>query len=262
VPFGPEGFDPDALGRIIANEQPRLTVVTPNFQNPTGFTMSEEARRAVLACTRRAGSVLVESDIYTRLRYKGQDVPPIKRLDPSGDTILIGSYSKVAFPGLRVGWVIGPSEVIAQLAECKQWADLHTDQLSQAVLLRFVESGFLEEHRRRVVREGSERLNAALSACRNATYTRPEGGMNLWVRLPEPLDAGELAPRASREGVSYMPGKHFAVSRPESGALRLSFAGLKPAEIREGIAILGRIFTKEIERVGAGSRCDSSPALV
>jgi 2-aminoadipate transaminase len=86
--------------------------------------------------------------------------------------------------------------------------------------------------------------------------------MNLWVQLPEPLDAGELAPRAVREGVSYMPGKHFAVGRPESGALRLSFAGLKPAEIREGIAILGRIFTKEVERVGAGSRWDSTPALV
>ena len=86
--------------------------------------------------------------------------------------------------------------------------------------------------------------------------------MNLWVRLPEPLDAGELAPRAAREGVSYMPGRHFAVSRPEPGALRLSFAGLKPAEIREGIAILGRIFTQEIERVGATSEWDNSPALV
>ena len=267
VPFGPDGFDPDALGRLIANEQPRLTLVTPNFQNPTGLTMPEEARRAVLESTGRVGSVLVESDIYTMLRYKGQDVPAIKRLDPSGDTILIGSYSKLAFPGLRVGWVIAPREVIARLAESKQWADLHTDQLSQAVLLRFVENGFLEEHRRRVVRAGSERLTAALAACRqhlprNATYTRPEGGMNLWVRLPEPLDAGELAPRAVREGVSYMPGKHFAVGPPESGALRLSFAGLKPAEIREGIAILGRIFTKEIERVGAESRWDSSPALV
>ena len=131
----------------------------------------------------------------------------------------------------------------------KQLSDLHTDQLSQAVLLRFLESGRFDEHRERVVRAGAERLSATLRACEQylpegTAFTRPQGGMNLWINVPAPLDAGELLSRAQRENVSYLPGRYFAVSRFEPGTLRLSFAGLPPEQIRQGIAILGGIFSK------------------
>jgi 2-aminoadipate transaminase len=253
VPVGPEGIDLEALDRIIARERPRLLCVTPNFQNPTGATMPLAARQALLGITQAAGVLVIENDIYGPLCYEGSSVASIKQLDESGDTILLRSFSKVAFPGLRVGWVIARRSLIEKLTEAKQWSDLHTDQLSQAVLLRFAESGRLEEHRRRMLISGRERLQAALEACEKylpagARFTRPRGGMSLWIQLPESLDAGELLPRAEREGVTYLPGRYFAVSRPQPNGLRISFAGMTPEEIRSGLAVLGRVFQKELER--------------
>jgi len=267
VPVGRNGMDLEALERGIARERARLVCVTPNFQNPTGWTMPLAARKSLLRITQAAGVIVIENDIYGALAYEGEPIAAIKRLDDTGDTILLRSFSKVAFPGLRVGWVIAPRPLIERLTETKQWSDLHTDQLSQAVLLRFAESGRLEQHRRRMLVAGRERLQAAIDAC--ATYlpagtkfTRPRGGMSLWVELPAPLDAAELLPRAEREGVTYLPGRFFAVSRPQPNGLRISFAGMTPEEIRSGLAILGRIFQEELERVRAHVPVGEAAALV
>jgi 2-aminoadipate transaminase len=267
VPVGPDGLDLEALERVISRERPRLLVVTSNFQNPTGATLTLAAREAVLRLAQAAGVIVIENDIYGALAYEGDPIPTIKRLDGAGDTILLRSFSKLAFPGLRVGWVIGPRALIERLTEAKQWSDLHTDQLSQAVLLRFAESGRLERHRQRMLEAGRERLHAALDACEEflpveAKFTRPRGGMSLWIRLPESLDAGELLPRAEREGVTYLPGKYFAVSRPQPYSLRISFAGMAPDAIRSGIAVLGRIFKDELGRVRVHSPVAEAPALV
>jgi len=263
VPVGLDGMDLDALEHILSSERPRLIVVTATFQNPTGATMPQAARARLLRLAQRSGAVVIENDIYGALAYQEVPPPTLKLLDDSGDTVLLRSFSKLAFPGLRVGWAIGPRPLIQKLTEAKQWSDLHTDQLSQAVLLRFAESGRLEHHRQHVLETGGERLNAALTACQRhmpagTAWTRPRGGMNLWVRLPEPLDAGELLPRAERAGVSYLPGKYFAAGRSEQGAFRLSFAGLAPPEIETGIAILGRIFLTELERVRAASGMEAT----
>ncbi len=264
VPVGDHGVDVQALERAIERERPRLLVLTPNFQNPTGATMPEAARRAVLALVRRAGVILVENDLYGELRYRGAPIPSLKSLDPLGDTILFSSFSKVAFPGLRVGWAIGPKRFIARLTEAKESSDLHSDQLSQAVLLQFAASGRLQAHRDKMVASGTERLNACLTACAKelppgSSYTRPDGGMNVWVRLPEPLDAGAMAARAGREGVSFLPGRYFAVSRPQNNGLRLSFAGLDAADNQAGIAVLGRIFRSELDQM---KRSDETNVLV
>ena len=267
VPVGANGIDLEQLGRVLARERPRVLLVTSNFQNPTGATLPLAARRAILQMAQEAGVVVVENDIYGELRYQGDALPTIKRLDEAGGTILIESFSKIAFPGLRVGWVVGPVPFMARLAEAKQWCDLHTDQLSQAVLLRFAESGRLEVHREKMLAAGTERLAAALEACQRylpqgTRFTRPQGGMNLWVRLPEPLDAAELLMRAHRENVSYLPGLYFAVSRVEASSLRLSFAGLEPDKIRTGIAILGGIFSAELTRARTSAPMDPIPAMV
>jgi 2-aminoadipate transaminase len=267
IPMGSAGIEIEALERAMAAHRPRLLVVTPNFQNPTGATLGLESRLAVLRLARQARMALVENDIYGGLRYSGQPLPTIKQLDETGDTVLLRSFSKIAFPGLRVGWVLAPRTLTARLAEAKQWSDLHTDQLSQAILLRFAESGRLEAHHARVVAAGVERLGAVLEACQRhlppgTRFTRPQGGMNLWLRLPEPLDAGELLPRAERAGVTYLPGRYFAVTRHEPGGLRLSFAGLDPAEIRKGVAALGQVFRSELDRVARAGRLDPAPAMV
>jgi 2-aminoadipate transaminase len=267
VPVGLEGVDSELLERTLLRERPRLVVLTPNFQNPTGTTMPPAARRAVLRAAREVGTVVVENDIYGELRYQGDTLATLKELDDRGDVVQMRSFSKVAFPGLRVGWITGPRVLLARIEEAKQWTDLHTDQLSQAVLLRFAESGRLARHRDRIVAAGAERLRAVLSACEGslpggARFTRPQGGMNLWVRLPEPLDSGEVLARAQRESVTYLPGRYFEVARRDPGALRLSFAGLAPDKIRSGIAVLGRIFTKELERARDAHHVQPAPAMV
>jgi 2-aminoadipate transaminase len=265
VPVGEQGIDIEALDRLIARERPRLLIVTPNFQNPTGATLPLAAREALLRLAGAAALPVIENDIYGELRYQGEPLPTLKELDTTGLVIQIRSFSKIAFPGLRVGWVIAPSLLIERLAEWKQSTDLHSDQLSQAVLLRFAESGRLAEHVGRMVESGRERLHAVLAACERhlpagSSFTRPQGGMNLWVRLPEPLDAGELLPLAVEQNVSYLPGRYFAAGRPDPGAFRLSFAGLCPADIEKGLKILGSIF--ENSRAGGRAFRRDAPAPV
>jgi len=265
IPVGPDGMDIAQLERALERERPRLIVATSNFQNPTGATLPLGARRALLDAARAAGAPVVENDAYGELRYHGQPVPALKQLDERGGTVLLRSFSKVSFPGLRVGWAVGPRPLIDRMRQAKEASDLHTDQLSQAVLLEFLESGCLRAHHARVLRAGAERLSATLEACARslpagARWTRPEGGMNVWLRLPEPLDAGDLLPRARKEGVAYMPGRYFAVSRMDRSALRLSFAGLEPEEIRRGLAILGRVVSGEIESSSRSS--EPAPAMV
>jgi 2-aminoadipate transaminase len=267
VPVGAAGIEIEALQTVLDRERPRLIVVTSNFQNPTGATLPIAARAALLRAAQTAGVPLVENDIYGDLRYRGDHLPPIKQSSDGGHVILLRSFSKITFPGLRVGWMLGPRTLIARLAQSKQLADLHTDQLSQAVLLRFAESGRMAAHRTRMLKAGAERLSAVLAACdrylpAGSRITRPQGGMNLWVRLPEPLDAGELLARAHRENVSYLPGRYFAVSRFDPGALRLSFAGLTPEEIRKGLATLGKIFSNELEGTRAHYSATPAPAMV
>ena len=267
IPVGPNGIDIEMLERAIERERPRLLAVTPNFQNPTGTTMPLAARHAVLRLARAHSVIVVENDIYGALAYEGDAIPSIKQLDETGDTVLLRSFSKIAFPGLRVGWVMAPRPLIERLTDAKQCSDLHSDQLSQAILLRFSQSGRLERHRQHMLATGRERLGAALSACREylpaeVQFTRPRGGMSLWLQLPEPLDAGELLSRAEREGVTYLPGSYFAVSRPQPGSLRISFAEMAPDQIRSGIAVLGRIFHSELERVQAHSPLAEAPAIV
>jgi 2-aminoadipate transaminase len=258
IPIGPDGLDLAVLERVLRAQgtaRPRLLVVTSNFQNPTGATLPLAARRVLLEAAHAAGVPVVENDAYGELRYSGESLPALKQLDESGGTVLLRSFSKISFPGLRVGWVLGPRPLMDRLRQAKESADLHTDQLSQAVLLEFVESGRLEAHRARVLQAGAARLAATLEGCRHlpsgTRYTRPEGGMNVWLRLPEPLDSASLLPRARKEGVAYLPGHYFTVSRAEPGALRLSFAGLPPERIRSGLAVLGRLVAAELERASA-----------
>ncbi|MBV8846064.1 MAG: PLP-dependent aminotransferase family protein, partial [Bryobacterales bacterium] len=267
IPAGENGLDVPGFESAVEKQRARMVVLTPNFQNPTGTTMPEMARQAVLSIARRAGVVVIENDLYGELRYSGTPVPSIKKLDVSGDTILLSSFSKIAFPGLRVGWAIGPSHFIARLTQAKQACDLHSDQLSQAVLLRFAESGRLAAHQQRMLKNGAQRLEACLEACAKhlppgSRFTHPEGGMNIWVKLPEPLDASEMAAHAALEGVSFLAGKYFAVSRPQTRGLRLSFAGLDPTHIRSGIATLGRIFTTELKRARAVQSAEPAAMLV
>jgi 2-aminoadipate transaminase len=260
IPVENGGLDAEKLAKTMDSERPQMAILTPDFQNPTGTSLDEVSREDVLSAVVSSGATLVENDIYGELRYQGRRMRTVKSFDPQAGTILLRSFSKIAFPGLRVGWIIGPREIVRRLAEAKRLCDLHTDQLSQAVMLRFAQSGRLASHVERMLAAGRERLRATLDACeaylpQGSEFTRPSGGMHLWVRLPGGIDTLETLAKAQRAGVSYSPGSYFAVSRDHSSALRLSFAAVAPDRIAKGIALLGAVFQRELERA-------PEPALV
>ncbi|MFL6447242.1 MAG: PLP-dependent aminotransferase family protein [Bryobacteraceae bacterium] len=251
VPVGPHGLDLDLLEPVLLQHRPALIVVTPSYQNPTGATMPADVRRRLAELASASGAVIVESDIYSELRYEGEPVPTVKQSDGAGRTLLLGSYSKISFPGLRVGWVIGPREMIAQMAEEKQVSDLHSDQLSQAVLLRFAQSGELDRHVDRTRDMGRQRLDAALESCQaflpeGCTWTRPAGGMNLWITLPAPLGAETLLAAARHQGVDFVPGRQFSLTQGHARSLRISFGGLSPEKIRQGLRIVGEAAKRQV----------------
>jgi 2-aminoadipate transaminase len=263
VSMDSEGIDLLSLRRAL-DLGAKTLVVTPSFQNPTGAKISKARRMEICTMARDAGIVLIENDIYSELCYSAGDagnaLPRLKELD--SNVILLGSFSKVAFPGVRVGWIIAPRAVIARVTELKQLADLHTDHLSQAFLLRFAESGKLARHQSVVIAAAKEKLRALDQSCRRfltgCTYRVPAGGMNMWINLPGDLDAVSLRGLAQQAGIDYLPGRYFSVSRPLDSGLRLSFAGLEPIEIRKGIEILGALIQGALT-VRNGR--DSQPAL-
>lgn len=249
VPVGPEGVDLPGLQRAL-DAGAKVVILTPSFQNPTGASIPAAHRATICATVRVAGAALIENDIYSDLAYSSNEVPPrLKQLD--ANVILMGSFSKIAFPGMRVGWILAPRPVITRLTELKQLADLHTDHLSQAFLLRFAESGKLAAHQAKVVAAGKENIRALDEACRrylrDCIWRLPAGGMNLWVELPAGLDSVSLRGLAQQAGIDYLPGRYFSISRSLDSGLRLSFAGLEPDEIRRGIEILGSLVRQASE---------------
>ena len=257
VGVGPEGVGMPSLQRAL-EAGAKVVVLTPSFQNPTGTTIPDSARASVCAMVRHAGAVLIENDIYSELAYSGTAHTKLKEIDQN--VILLGSFSKVAFPGIRVGWIIAPRPVIARVTELKQLADLHTDHLSQAFLLNFAESGKLARHREIVIAAAKDKLRALDQSCRRhlseCRWTMPSGGMNIWITLPAGIDTVALRGLAQQAGIDYLPGRYFSVSRSLDSGLRLSFAGLEPNEIRKGIEILGSLIRNA---TGARDERDSRP---
>lgn len=264
---GPMGVDVDALESVLMQNRVKFILVTPDFQNPTGTTLPASERRKLLDVAARYHVPVVEDSIYARLRLRGTAVPSLKSLDRSGGVIQIDSFSKIAFPGLRVGWCIGPEKAIERLQLVKQSTDLHTDQLAQATLAEFVRRGYLARHLAKMKKVYRSRLEVLEDALRKhmppeTTWTRPEGGMTVWVTLPPGFDAGELLIHIRERGIWFVPGRYFYVQHPEPNTLRLGFAGLDEARIARGVQKLGELLTAEFRRRERGARHEFSSRVV
>lgn len=266
---GRAGLDLDALETVLMQNRVKFVLVTPDFQNPTGTTLGIPERRRLLEIAARYQVPIIEDAIYARLRLRGARVPSIKSLDPSGNVIQIDSFSKIAFPGLRVGWCIGPESVIERLRLVKQSTDLHTGQLAQATLAEFVRRGHLARHMAKMKKVYAARLDALEAALRkhmpeDAHWTRPEGGMSLWVTLPAGFDAAELLIHVRERGVLFVPGRYFYFQHPRPNTLRLGFASLDEQAIARGVQTLGELLKVELRkrRRGARSEFQARVALV
>ncbi|MFJ7338707.1 PLP-dependent aminotransferase family protein [Streptomyces sp. NPDC101110] len=246
VPGDEHGLDPGALEELVVRERPKLLYTVPTFQNPTGRTLPAARRAAVAAVAARRGLWIVEDDPYGELRYDGERVPWIAAHPGAEDrTVLLGSFSKVMAPGLRLGWLRAPGELRRACAVAKQAADLHTPTVNQLAAARYLADNDLDAHVARVAGVYRERRDAMLSGLAEAlpdgsVWNRPEGGMFLWARLPEPYDTTALLPQVVRQDVAYVPGAPFYAGRPDRTTLRLCFVTQTPDEIGEGLRRLGK----------------------
>lgn len=254
VPGDEHGVDPVALEELVVRERPKLLYTVPTFQNPTGRTLPAERRAAVAAVAARRGLWIVEDDPYGELRYDGDRVPWIAAHPGAEDrTVLLGSFSKVMAPGLRLGWLRAPGELRRACAVAKQAADLHTPTVNQLAAARYLADNDLDAHVARVAGVYRDRRDAMLSGLAGAlpegsVWNRPEGGMFLWARLPEPYDTTALLPQVVRQNVAYVPGAPFYAGTPDRTTLRLCFVTQTPEEIGEGLRRLGEGFRSGLPR--------------
>lgn len=253
------GIDLEALEATLAANRVKLIVLTPDFQNPTGASIPLASRRKILELAGRHQVPIVEDHIYARLHAREERVPSLKQLDRSNLVIHIDSFAKVAFPGLRVGWIVAPAPAIERLRLVKQTTDLHTDQLAQATLAEFLRRGMFARHLARMRKVYASRMNALDEALRKhmpeeVRWARPEGGMCQWLELPPGFDASELLIHAKERGVLFAPGRYFYVQGPLPNTLRLGFASLDEKQIARGVASLAELLRVEMRKRQRGVR--------
>ncbi|GLV47562.1 2-aminoadipate aminotransferase [Thermus sp. LT1-2-5] len=247
VPAGEEGPDLDALEAVLKRERPRFLYLIPSFQNPSGGLMPLPARKRLLAMAMEQGLVVVEDDAYRELYFGEGRLPSLFELAREAGypgVIYLSSFSKILAPGLRVAFVAGDLEAIRKLTQAKQGADLHTPALNQMLVHALVQEGFPERLAliRKTYREKALAMLAALDRemPEGVRYTRPKGGMFVWMTLPEGLSAERLFQRAIEENVAFVPGGPFYANGGGENTLRLSYATMDQARIEEGVRRLGR----------------------
>lgn len=268
VPADRDGMRPDALEAVLSRHRPKLVYVLPTFQNPSGAVLSLERRKALLDLAYRFQVPVVEDDPYADLRYDGEPLPSLHALDRRGHVVYLSSFSKLLFPGLRLGWIAAPRPVVRQLALLKQMVDLHSSTFGQQLVDRFVREGHLARHVETVRRAYAARRDVMVEALREAcgdelAFTRPEGGFYVWCRLPSGVPEGPLLAEAARLGVSFLPGGACFVDEPAAAHVRLNFSAPSPRAIRDGVSRLARAVAAVRSAPGSrGDRGGGTPPIV
>ncbi|MBI3654296.1 MAG: PLP-dependent aminotransferase family protein [Acidobacteria bacterium] len=241
-----EGMCLEHLESAIQTENPKLIYVVADFHNPKGTTMALERRQQLVEIARRYRVPILEDNPYGELRYRGERLPPLASFDQDGLVIHVSTFSKTLSPGLRIGWVVAATEVIQELVVCKQAADLHTGTIVQRAAAKALElfdyAGHIEVLCK-VYGERCEAMKQAIEKYFPATtrWTKPEGGLFLWVELPENINGTKLLDEALRERVAFVPGAPFFARDAKENFIRLNFSNSTPERIEEGIKRLGKV---------------------
>lgn len=252
VPMDTDGILPEALAQAAQREDTKCAYLIPTYQNPTGATMPPDRRLGVLHVLTSVGIPIIEDDPYGELCYEGSTATPLAALDGGhASVIYLGSFSKILAPGLRLAWAICPPSVAQQLVTAKQGADLHTSTLSQAIAIGFMERGWLDEQIARIRETYRQRRDVMVAALRQelppeAAFGVPEGGLFVWLRLPDQVDTTALLARAVQHNVTFVPGAPFHIDGRGANCLRLTFATLAPERIRQGIRALGEVLREAL----------------
>src|SRR6516162_838455 len=261
APIDEHGLRTELLEKALRSG-PKFMYILPNFQNPGGVTLAEDRRMQLVWLSDKYGIPIIEDDPYGQLRYEGEHIKPLVVLDRInakrdngyhlGNVIYLSTFSKVLAPGLRLGWIVGPPEVISKLVQLKQSADLHTSTFAQMVMYEVAKDGFLDKHVKTIRACYKERRDAMLAALHDffppeVKWTRPQGGLFLWVTLPTGVDGMKLFNEAIRENVAFVPGNPFFAEGDTGSHMRLNFSNATPEMIREGIRRLSIAVAHEIE---------------
>jgi 2-aminoadipate transaminase len=271
IPVDDDGLRTDLLEEALCSG-PKFMYILPNFQNPAGVTMSLERRKFLIDIADVYGIPIIEDDPYGELRYEGDHVTPLVVLDAQkqaqrsnysnghgfmqGNVIYVSTFSKTLAPGLRLAWIVAPTDVIGHCVKAKQGMDLHTSTLVQMTAYELVKDGFLRDHVRHIREVYGHRRNVMLEALERyfpegARWTEPKGGLFLWVTLPEEVDTLELMPKAIAKHVAYVPGSAFYASNGLPNTFRLNFSNAQPEQIEIGIRRLGEVIAEELESKAA-----------
>ena len=254
--LGPRGVDLQQLAERL-KERPKIFYAVPSFQNPSGTTYDADTRREAARLLAESDTVLLEDNPYGELRFKGESVPPVRAYMDGDSMALMGSFSKIASPGMRIGWIAAGPELMHKLVTAKQAADLHTSIFAQRVLHRFLEDNDLDAHIATIRQAYGERRDVMVSAIRRefpdeVRCTEPEGGMFLWGELPRGVTAEEVFAKAIERKVAFVPGLPFFVDGTDN-AFRLNFSNSSPERIEEGIKRLGACLKEVL--AGTGPSC-------
>jgi 2-aminoadipate transaminase len=264
VPLLDDGMDLDALEEAIAEARaqglrPKLIYVVPDFQNPSGITWAREKRERLLEIASREDLLIIEDMPYRKLRFTGEPVPAIAALDEEGRVLVLFTLSKVLAAGLRLGALGGPRELVDKIVIMKQATDLCTSSLTQRIAARFMLEHDLSAHITRLCQHYRVKRDAMVAAlekympkAEGISWTRPEGGLFLWVRLPEDIDTERMFQRALEHKVAYVIGAPFFVDGSGKNTLRLSFSKATLEEIEEGIRRLGQVVEEELASLPSG----------
>jgi 2-aminoadipate transaminase len=249
VPADLQGLLPDALDATLT-EGARMLYTQPNFQNPTGRRLPVERRHALASFAQTSPFPVIEDDPYGALQYSGEPLPSLLSLAPD-HIVYLGSFSKILAPGLRIGYIIAPETLHFKLVQAKQATDLHTPTLTQRIAYEVLRDNFLDTHIPEVRQLYASQCEAMLGALERhmpdgVSWNRPEGGMFIWVTLPEHIDAMALLDAAIAQNVAFVPGAPFYAGDAVRNTLRLSFVTVPPARIEEGVTRLGALLRERV----------------
>lgn len=247
VPMDSQGMQVEKLEKLLQQHHPKLIYTIPNFHNPTGTCLSSARRRQLIVLAERYNVPILEDDFVGDLRYEGHAQPSLKALDPGGQVIYVGTFSKMLMPGLRVGFIVADGPVYDSLLNFKSLSDLATSTLIQRALDAYVTVGRYQTYLHRSSQAFRKRRDAMVAAIQRhlpstVSFDVPSGGLFIWLRLPEHIFADELLPAACKEGVSFVPGNFFFIDSTHGRErIRLNFASQPMEDIEEGIKRLGKV---------------------
>ena len=253
VPLDRKGMEVELLPEILENHHVKFIYVMPNFQNPSGITLSLKRRKRLMEIVQEYKTPVLEDDAYGELRYSGEALPALKAMDTENQVIYLGSFSKVLSPGIRVSALIAPEEIIEKLVFAKQAADLHTDNLAQRIIYEYLKRDLLDDHIKRIVDCYRKRRDAMLHAMERylpeeVRWIKPDGGIFLWATLPQGLNSMELFEKVVKAKVAYVPGSCYYAKGGGDNDIRLNFTACDEEKIAVGIERLSKAIAENMPK--------------